>query len=313
MNDFATIGTVVNRLRINKQLSQEQLANLLHVSRTVIAKIESGDRKPTQEQLVLLSSKLEFDLLDFQNKIHTYKTLEHYLLANEMMKYLKKDEIKRIDETIRENQMFNELNYGEPQILKTYLEVIVMLKLDNNIDGVLNLCIDLFKIKDIDNIDFQPKVGMPEHYYSMILSLGYCLNKKNNWDNLLKLYINTVKFLESIYLNDNLPVLGITYFYRKYYIICLNNLADTYFELGNYQESFKYCNKGIQFSSKLNILNTMPYLLKLMVELLVKLFRVEEARDVYLQFKAICTITDNTLYFDSVTKALKSNYIFLFE
>ncbi len=54
MEHYNTIGNIISILRDSNNLSQEQLANLTNVSRSVIAKIETGNRTPTEEQLILL-------------------------------------------------------------------------------------------------------------------------------------------------------------------------------------------------------------------------------------------------------------------
>ncbi len=75
---------------------------------------------------------------------------------------------------------------------------------------------------------------MPNQYYSMILNLGYCLCQKNEYDNLVYLYTYTINFFNELYDNDSFPFVNIDGYYKKFYIICLNNLADAYFVSGNF-------------------------------------------------------------------------------
>ncbi len=288
------------------------MANLINVSRTVITKIELGTREPTDEQLTVLSNKLGFDFYSFRMHIHNYKSLEHYLLASELLKCIKIHDINTISNIIQENKIFSELNYDAAQILKTYCETLVLIKLENNIDLAFNICLNFFKININDINKFKPKVAMPEQYYSMILNLGYCLSIKKDFENLLNLYNNTISFLEHLYFNDNLPSIGITNFYRKYYIICLNNLADTYFVFENYYDALYYCNRGIAFSNKLNILNVLPHLLKLKVEILCSENHYDDANETYLGFKILCQLTEKIKYFEDVTLTFKSKYPKLF-
>ncbi len=312
MEHYNTIGNIISTLRNSKNLSQEQLANLTNVSRSVIAKIETGNRTPTEEQLILLSNKLNFDLISFTNNIHNYKTLEHYLLAYELMKLINKNNISSISDIIDENSIFSELNYGEPMILKIYCETIVQIQINKNIDFALSSCIDFFNIKKLDLSNFTPKINMPNQYYSMILNLGFCLNQIKDCSNAILLYNSTIDFFENLYFNDKLPLLNVDNFYRKYYIILLNNLADTYFNSDDYINALSICTKAIDKSKQLNILNILPMLVKLKVELQYNLGELAISQETYIDFKSICRLTNNMSYFESSTDTFQTKYLNLF-
>ncbi len=312
MEHYNTIGNIISILRTSNNLSQEQLANLTNVSRAVIAKIETGNRTPTEEQLIILSNKLNFDLISFTNKIHNYKTLEHYLLAYELIKLINKNNIISIADIIDENPIFFELNYGEPMILKIYCETIVQIQIKKNIDFAYSSCINFFKIKDLDFSVFTPKINMPNQYYSMILNFGFCLNQKGDCSNAILLYNSTIAFFENLYFNDNLPLVNVDNFYRKYYIILLNNLADTYFISDDYVNALAICIKAIEKSKQLNILNVLPMLVKLKVELHYNLGELDISQEAYVDFKSICRLTNNMPYFENSTETFKSKYSNLF-
>lgn len=312
MEHYNTIGNIISLLRTKNNLSQEQLANLIDVSRTVIAKIETGSRTPTIEQLFLLSNKLNFDLISFTNKIHKYKTLEHYLLAYELTNLINKNYISSISDIIGENPMFFELNYGEPEILKTYCETLVEIQINKNIESAFLSCIKFFNIKDLNISQFTPKVNMPNQYYSMILNFGYCLNVKEDYLNSILLWTSTIKFFENSYFNDDLPFVNVDNFYSKYYIILLNNLADAFFNTNDYVNALNVCNKAIDKSKQLNILNVLPMLAKLKVELHYNLGELAISQETYIDFKSICRLTNNMSYFESSTDTFKSKYQNLF-
>lgn len=289
-------------------LSQEQLANISNVSRTVIAKIESGKRNPTQEQLIILSNKLNFDLLTFEDKAQNYKTLEHYLLVSELTELTRSAKNNEISEIINNNPTFYELNYGEPAIIRTYCEILNLITVENNIEQALEYCLDFFEIENLDIKNFRLKIGMPEQYYSIILTLSYCLNCKNDFDNEIILQKKTIDFLESLYFNRDLPFIGVSHFSRKFYIICLNNIADTYFEAKDFEKSLNYCNKGIKHSAKLNISNVLPQLTKLKVEVLYNQNKFDEAKEMFNDFKAICRLNGCVDYFEKTTNTFKTMY-----
>lgn len=312
MEHYNTIGKIINFLRINKNLSQDQLANLTNVSRSVIAKIETGTRNPTEEQLIILSKKLNFDLNTFINKIHNYKSLEHYLLAYELTNLINTNHISNISDIIDKDPTFLELNYGEPKILKDYCETIVQIQIKNNIEAAYLSCINFFNIKDNNFSKFTPKINMPNQYYSMILNLWYCLCRKSDYKNSIILSNITISFFENLYFNDDLPFINIDNFYRKCYIICLNNLSDTLFMVNDYINALNVCNKAIEKSKQLNVLNILPMLSKLKVELLYNLDKIYEAQESYIDFKSICRLTDNIAYYEKSTTDFIAKYPNLF-
>ena len=57
-----SFGEALRRLRVERDLSQQQLADLLHVDRTTISKWESGTRLPDADMIALLSDSLGTDV-----------------------------------------------------------------------------------------------------------------------------------------------------------------------------------------------------------------------------------------------------------
>lgn len=73
---MTTIAEQLKRLRIEKQLSQDALAEQLHISRQSISKWENGDATPDLDHIILLSSifGVSLDYLVLGKK--TEKTIE---------------------------------------------------------------------------------------------------------------------------------------------------------------------------------------------------------------------------------------------
>ena len=59
-----TIGEYLRNVRKNKKISQQELADRCGVSRTTIARFESGSRKPFFVTVVKLARVLDFSLDD---------------------------------------------------------------------------------------------------------------------------------------------------------------------------------------------------------------------------------------------------------
>lgn len=80
------VGQYLKELREKKHLSQNQLANRLHISRSVIAKYETGEREPSFNILIILSKFFKIPITDLipiyeQNiKSNNTKDVLNYLL-----------------------------------------------------------------------------------------------------------------------------------------------------------------------------------------------------------------------------------------
>lgn len=305
MKSYKSVGNVIAILRDTKKITQGELASLINVSRTVIAKIENSERQPTQEQLIALSQILSFDLLTFEQRIQYYQSLKHYLLANKLIHFIHIGSIDKIAEIIHTNPIFKELTYGHAYTLKMYCETIVHLHIDKNIDIAFENCMNFFHLSNIDFTNFIPLVNQPDYYYSMILNLSYCTSKKGFLHETLILDQQTVSFFEKMYFNEDLPFLNVDSFYKKFYVVCLNNLADGLCQTKDYQIALDICNKGIQQSNILNILSVLPSLLKLKLEILCTLNQISELQEVNSDFKSICRLTNQQNYFEVSMESLK--------
>lgn len=306
MNETDLIIDLIKKLRKKNKLSQFQISELLNIPCSTYSMIESSHRKPNDEILVSLSNILNFDFITFSRKIKSYNSIEHYLLASELINYITLYDIGNIVNILENNSIIEEFNYGEPKIIKVYCEVLVLMHVKNDIELAYSTCVSFFKIDDLST--FKPKINMPNQYYSLMLNLGYCLFKKDLFHESLILYNTLINFLENLYFKSELHFVHTPSFHKKYYIICLNNIADLYFTLENFDKALELCKKGIEKSNKLNILSILPSLINLKVEILCKLNNYSDAKLTYFQLKSLCEITDKLDYFNVSTEKLKNSY-----
>lgn len=310
MNDTDLMSDLIKLLRKDTMLSQFQMAELLKIPYSTYSMIESGHRKPNHDILISLSNVLQFDFITFSEKQNSYASLEHYLLATTLINYINSSDIDNIYATIKTNPIINEFIYGEPLIIKVYCEVLILIKIEKNIDLAYISCVDFLNISNIN--DFEPIINMPYQYYSIITTFGYCLHEKEMFDDFIILYKNLIDFLENLYFNSDIPFMYTPSYYKKYYIVCLNNIADTYFTLNEYDDALQICNKAIEKSNIFNKLNILPTLLKLKVEILYKLNNYTDAKLTYIQYKAFCEITNNLNYLETSTIKFRTLYPNLF-
>ena len=68
-SDHIAFGNTIRRIRLSKQLSQEQLAELADLDRTYIGGIERGERNVSLTNIIRLSKAMNIDMRDFFNDI----------------------------------------------------------------------------------------------------------------------------------------------------------------------------------------------------------------------------------------------------
>lgn len=64
----STIGNNIRTARLNAGLTQQALADIAKVNRVTIARYECGNRKPSIQNLMILSGVLKCTLDDFYKK-----------------------------------------------------------------------------------------------------------------------------------------------------------------------------------------------------------------------------------------------------
>jgi len=76
MNLQRKFGLVLKELRLEKELSQESLANQADIDRTYISDIEKGERNISLKIIERLSETLQISLSELFKKIENYGELE---------------------------------------------------------------------------------------------------------------------------------------------------------------------------------------------------------------------------------------------
>lgn len=313
LNMNNALAELLKKIRKEKNISQFQLSLLTNIPRSVISMIESGHRIPSAEYLVILSNKLDFDFITFLNEISKYKKLEHYLLYNDIASYINSSNITGLNELLQSNPLIDEFDYGDCAALKIYCEVLIDTGINNDMDSVFEKCTNYLNVNSNNLDSFKPKIGMSNHYYSLFFSLAYCFYGKEDFESMYKLYTVLIDFSENVYFNENISPFNTNFYHKKFYVFCLNNIADVYFCDNQFDTALIYCNKGISKCGEFNILNALDFLLKLKTQILYKLENITDAKNAYKQFELICQITEKTEYFNTSTDLFRTNYPLLFE
>lgn len=73
MENFEGFGTLINQLRLERNLSQKSVADKLGVDVSMLSKIEHGERQIQQRMLPVLSNLFNLDFKELQIKYLTTK------------------------------------------------------------------------------------------------------------------------------------------------------------------------------------------------------------------------------------------------
>lgn len=306
---MGNIGQLVASLRKQQNLSQLQLATKLGYERNFISKIERGKNKIPQDILYPLSMYLKFDFVSFSKYTHIYNSVEHFILATELIDYIETNNISQINKLLLDPIIIQEFNYGNPLVLKLYCSALIETTVNNNIHNSINICLSILQIDNIYNINtFTPKLYKEDRYYSSILLLGYNLFRINKHKLHRTLLYNTIIEFETNIFNDTISTDISEYFTKKFYISILNNYANILFYYKEYNSALCVIEKALNFASDYKILFSLDFLLKLKIDVLYSLGYFPEANTTYLQFKSTCELLKNNEYFLKNELEFKNNY-----
>lgn len=162
------VGQYLKELREKKHLSQNQLAEKLHISRSVIAKYETGEREPSFNNLVLISKYFKIPITNlipiYENSIESTNTkdiLNYLLKQNKFFKTIVFALIIIIFTIIVSAIIYiNVLNYVSTKIYRvTSIDKNPIIK-----DGLLIKTKDKVYLSLISNLD-PDKVEKVEFFY----------------------------------------------------------------------------------------------------------------------------------------------------
>lgn len=301
------INTLIAKKRIEINMTQVELAKILDCSRTHLCKMENGERNISESNLITISKTLNFDFVSLNKNTHNFKNLKHYLLTHKLIDTIESKNFIAMSTLLNDKIVQNSFNYGIPLLIKLFCTASIQYN-KGNFNKAIEICIEILNI-DFNNIDnFQLEQYKNYRYYSTILILEASLCKVGKINSSKILLENTITFLEVNFFNDNLPFSFIDHFYKRFYINILNNYADTLFILKDNKNALDCCNKAISFANEHNISFLMDLLLKLKIEILYNLNKIDEAKKTYFHFVAICELKENIEYLEKTKRLIEEKY-----
>lgn len=306
------IGDVIKKIRTEKNLTKQDVANNCNYSIDYIYKVEKGVRKPSSTLLHLISIYLEFDFLTLNDKLSDFKNYTHYFLTHRMIDCINKKDFETLQEYLDYTVVKNEFIYEEPLIVKRYSTLLIETNVNKNFKKALSLCLDMLEINIEEISSFTPRLNQHNYYYGTLLSLTRCFNFSKEYEVLLNIQERFILFFENNYFNEVLSISSVKQYYKKLFIIMLNNYSDTFFNLGDYIQSLYYCEKAISKAIELEVFSILPAILKLKILNLYKLNKLSEAKNSLKTFHAFCDITKNIDYYNKTVRILKKDYSNIF-
>ncbi len=308
------IGQVISYLRKSKKLSQEELSELLGCSREFISQIERNKRNIPEYFILPLSKFLSYNIENLIKNIDKYKTLEHYIISSKLIDLIEEMNYPELDTFLKNEIILNEFTYGYPLILKLYCTALIETYINKNVYTSIELCLEVLGIDDMKDIkDFHPVLNKEFRYYSTILILGVNLFELGNYELYTSLLENTIDFLEDNIFNKALPISTVHSYYKKFYIVILNNYADTLFVLGDYKSATLFCEKATDNCINFEITNILYLLLELKTEILYKSNKLDEAKTTFSDYQSMCRIVKKADHLKATENAFKTKYPLLFK
>lgn len=307
------IGEIIKYLRKSKKLSQEDLSELVGCSREFISQIERNKCNLPDYLILPLSKFLSHDISNLIKNIDKYENFNHYLISHKLIDLIEKKDNHSINLMLKNKTIVNEFDYGYPKVLKLYCSSLIETVINKDIEMAIEICMQQLSLNNIYEIpNFKPTLGAYDRYYSTIIILGVNLHLVGKNELHKTLLFNTILFFEENIFNEFLPISTVDYFFKKYYILLLNNYADTLFTLGEFENALITCEKATLFAIDNQILYMVDLLTKLKIEILYNLNEVDKSKETYLQFKYICQLINNNSYFEDTTETFKIQYSNIF-
>lgn len=125
-----SFGDRIKNLRLEKNMTQEDLSKILNVSRATVGRYETNERFPDKNTLKKIADTFEvsidylFERTNIRNKVTSYtkspnKSYSQYkIIENEIMKKLLLEKIINKEEPIPEKILENIIKYGIDAAIK---------------------------------------------------------------------------------------------------------------------------------------------------------------------------------------------------
>lgn len=303
------LGVNISTLRKKKGLTQQDLADVLYCSKELIAKIEAGERSVSMEQLMPLSTFLDFNFVQYLKNFHKFKTIEHFELVHIMIDLLTASNYEELEDILDHDPKVQELDYGSPKIICSYCRALTLTNIHNNYEGAQKLLLEAIGLKDASDINmFSPSFNNEERYYSCIALLSVVLCMTGKLEESMMLIDNTLSFLEKHFFNDVMRISAIDQYFKHVYIALLNNKADILYKQNKYDDSILICEKLFETMNSFDSYYIIELVMKLKIQILYRQKLITLAQETYDEFIVICKLKNRADYLHSTNLIFNDDF-----
>ncbi len=294
------LNNLIKQLRIEHGYSQNDLAELMHCSPQHISRLEKGLREVTDELISSLSIVFNVDFYHLKSKLERFNSITDYTDYYFLRQAIEKQDIVVIEKKLAElDACPTRFNYGQPLLLKGYCHALLLSYKYKEYEKSIECCYTALNCTEEDLLSFNGKSLKFISYYSIVLLLLFNYYSVGKIDTALRIGEQVLKHFDELQKNNYFSFLNQEYMFKKAYINLLNNMGYLYLENKDYESAFNISIKSIKSCSNLNILKPLHSLYELKFECLYNLQRFEEASEAYLDFKSVCKICNEMIYFEN--------------
>lgn len=303
------IGEIIQDLRKKRNLTQQELADEVNCTRQYIGYVENNERTLKHEYYTPISNILGFNLHSYSKNLHKYNRLKHYSLSYSLIDLVNSADYYGLDKLLSNEIIEEEFDYGTPFLLKNYCTALVLQKNHNNYEEAENILLDILGVADRKDLEmFRPDFHEDERYYSCILLLAKVLFQQQEIQTAKTLVENTLNFIDTYFINDNLELSYLNMDFRVFYISLLTTYSCILFDTHEYQDVVMICEKAQQFIIDSNMHYNIEQILEAKVYALYKLDDLKAAQETYYDFKSVCKLKKKLSYLASVNNTIKNNF-----
>lgn len=296
---------------LEEGMTIQKLSKLTGVSRTHLYRICNNESEPSFYILHKLSRVLSVDVVEYY-KIYTdfsdFNEYKRFLKLRELIENDKSVNIEELDEFLKQIKLC-EIKKGIYRRLIFYSKAIVSTAKDRNYNKAIKQCFMALDVKDVlfkaNNIE---KYITYEIDYSSLHLLAHNYFNIGEIDKSLEIGKSLIAIVEKRYIHSSIVNMELPKIVFRAYIATINNVADTLFNTGEYEETIMYCNKGIEFLDKENSLYVLAQLYEIKAQSVYMLGNHEMAIELFMNAKYACFTSKDREHLSRLDDRIKKYY-----
>lgn len=302
------IGDLIKQRRLELGMSQSELGSQIFRSKSQICKIENGDSGLDRQTLVLLSQKLNFNFAKIYMYSNMFNSYDEYKIYFELKTLITNSKLCDITNYLNlhniNDSYIDSLEPSEYYYSLVYARALSTFTTEPQ--NTINYCCRIL------NIDFsqQSKISLSKLLFDnelvVHIILYELLLQDGKIDLVTDLYSNLYKRVSDD-ISNNEFFIEQSQFFKKLYIVLMNNYANALFLNGHYLTSLEICSQAIEDSMKLGINYYLLPLYKLKLETLYSLQDFFNSKKSLDMIKSLSEM-QNSDYYEKTLKVVIDKY-----